>query len=280
MPWLYRDGVIEAPVLEVVVAEQCNLSCRGCSHLSPIAGRWFADPAELLVDLKRLARAFSCHVVKLLGGEPLLHPDLAAVASSVRQAMPRAEVHLVTNGLLLGRRLLELGRFDQITVSRYPNTPLPPVAEAALAEAGRDGVRIAEIPMPVFQETFSQRLHADSIVERVYRDCKVAHDWCCFTLRGGRFYKCPQAQALPLHLGLPQLGTPNDNGVALDEGPSLDGRLHAYLSDATPLPACRACLGTSGQSFAHEMLGRRDWRRRQDRDPALMLDLGVGGAGQ
>lgn len=274
MAWSLENGKVRAPVLEVVVATQCNLTCRACSHLSPIAPKWLLDSEVLGRDLSSLARAFSCSVVKLIGGEPLLHPDIGAIAEVVHTSLPDASVHLVTNGLLFGRRFVDLQGIDQITVSLYPSVPLPDEARSALALAERAGLPVVFLDMPEFQEAYCERPHPDlSRVRSIYQACKVAHDWCCFTLRSGHFYKCPQADVLPAQLALPELGGARDNGVAIAEsvsGERLVDRLVAYLGATDPLPACRACLGTSGKAFSHEVVARPQWRRLQDRDPAVM----------
>ena len=49
------DGKIYSAKCEINVAEHCNLSCRGCSHLSPVVPKSFVDPAEVLADLTNFA---------------------------------------------------------------------------------------------------------------------------------------------------------------------------------------------------------------------------------
>jgi molybdenum cofactor biosynthesis enzyme MoaA len=39
--------------------------------------------------------------IRLLGGEPLLHPDIMAFCAATRYAFPRASIEIVTNGILL-----------------------------------------------------------------------------------------------------------------------------------------------------------------------------------
>ena len=88
------------PVLRYVethLTDDCNLNCRGCGHCAPIAETWFADGSSFRRDMDRLARLFSnIAVIRLMGGEPLLHPDAAWFFRVTRQAFPRAEIALVT----------------------------------------------------------------------------------------------------------------------------------------------------------------------------------------
>ncbi|HUC36682.1 MAG TPA: hypothetical protein VMR97_06120, partial [Acidimicrobiales bacterium] len=65
------DGKIHNSRCEINVAEHCNLSCRGCSHASPVVPNYFADPDELHDSLSFLARRYHSRQVRLVGGEPL-----------------------------------------------------------------------------------------------------------------------------------------------------------------------------------------------------------------
>lgn len=276
--WEMRGPVIVAPVLELVVAEQCNLTCRACSHLSPVAPKNFANPVETGRALGVLYTAFHMKVVKLMGGEPLLHPDFAAVVAAVRSTAPSAELHLVTNGHLLSRMdLSELDGIDQITVSIYASAPIARSGRAALEQADRRGIRVVQQAMEQFNESYCEHPHSDpDMTRRIYRACKIAHDWNCFTLRAGFFYKCPQAYALTTVLGSAASGAHADNGVDLTDPAFADpavlaDRLHDYLSADQPLPACRHCLGSSGRAFRHEQLPRRLWRSAQSQAPSGLL---------
>ena len=263
--WEFREGYVVAPVLEVIVAEQCNLTCASCSHLSPIAQKGFANRTRLATSLERLRRVFRCEVVKLIGGEPLLHPDLEGVVETVRAAGIGSAVHLVTNGLLFGPRRRAPKNIDQITVSTYPSAPLPDLARAELDRAARAGCRVMHQHMSAFQMSHSGRSCDDpALIQVVYDRCKIAHQWCCFTLREDRFFKCPQAYSLPLWLGRGELGTLEDNGLRIDDPGTDDAHLKTallrYLGSPNPLPACRGCYGSAGKTFSHHMTSRRDWR--------------------
>jgi hypothetical protein len=90
------------PYLEVHVVDHCNLNCKGCDHLSPIADKWFADPNGYSCDLQQLKKLFSgIHTICLLGGEPLLHPKIERFLFSTRSCFPNTNIQLMTNGILL-----------------------------------------------------------------------------------------------------------------------------------------------------------------------------------
>ena len=91
------------PYLEFHVADHCNLNCKYCTHYSPLVTEpVFTDYdsfAEDLSGLKRFIRDIG--VVRILGGEPLLNPELPAYIRLVRRLYPSAIITVVTNGLLL-----------------------------------------------------------------------------------------------------------------------------------------------------------------------------------
>ena len=91
--------------LTVAITAACNLRCLGCRY-----GRDFMLgerlSLELVRDLLDDARAAGVGRVRFFGGEPLLHPDLAAM---VRHATALGmEAYVTTNGTLLAERIDEL----------------------------------------------------------------------------------------------------------------------------------------------------------------------------
>lgn len=89
--------------LEVSLVEHCNLNCKSCSHFSPIAKKEFMNPAQFTSDFTRLAELFEnrLKLLRLMGGEPLLHPELSEFLKISRSLFPRTHIQLVTNGLLI-----------------------------------------------------------------------------------------------------------------------------------------------------------------------------------
>lgn len=113
--------------VELHVVEHCNLNCKMCSHFSCIAEEEYLEPACLERDMARLAQLFDCGVnrIRLLGGEPLLHPQLPLLLEISRKYFPQNRIELVTNGVKLAEQsevFWETCRRCQIVVlcSEYP----------------------------------------------------------------------------------------------------------------------------------------------------------------
>ncbi len=89
-------------VLVIHLADHCNLNCAGCARFAPLAPPTFCDLEKLEKALQRMTsiRLFVRHI-DLMGGEPLLHPNVIEAFRIVRQRFPGKLIRLVTNGLLL-----------------------------------------------------------------------------------------------------------------------------------------------------------------------------------
>ncbi len=88
---------------EVHLVEHCNLNCKGCDNFSCIAKKEFADVTTFQKDLTRLSQLFDKKSgrILLLGGEPLLHPQIEDFFKITRTAFPKSRIMLYTNGVLL-----------------------------------------------------------------------------------------------------------------------------------------------------------------------------------
>lgn len=88
---------------ETHLVEHCNLNCKGCAHFSPLAEKKFAKLNCFLRDIKRIKYIARGELlfVKLLGGEPLLHPQINEFILGFREIFPNTPLRLLTNGILL-----------------------------------------------------------------------------------------------------------------------------------------------------------------------------------
>lgn len=88
---------------EFHIVEHCNLKCAGCTHFSPLAKEEYLDPFEFEKDINRLSELTggNARFINLLGGEPLLHPQICDFLKMARMAFPNTLVRVVTNGIKL-----------------------------------------------------------------------------------------------------------------------------------------------------------------------------------
>jgi molybdenum cofactor biosynthesis enzyme MoaA len=83
--------------IEVHITEHCNLNCIGCNHFSPLADKLFLPPEAFEKDCARLAKITDkLTVIKLLGGEPLLHPNIISFLETARKYFKSTVIQLTT----------------------------------------------------------------------------------------------------------------------------------------------------------------------------------------
>ena len=262
-----KDGRILNRTCEVNIAEHCNLRCRSCTHLSPVLPKHFVDPGALYSDLDTLAKSYHVNVLKILGGEPLLHPDLPDVIMAARESQVADKMEIWTNGLLLPRMDRRVwAAVDSIRVSLYPGRSLKQhQLERCIDLAHRNNVPLRYKRYQAFQESFSEQGTDDpSLVKKIYATCNEAHRWRCHTVANGWFFKCPQSYMIPKGMSLGPDAT-YGNGIKIDDSPGFRDRLLSYLTSPEPLPACDNCLGSSGRWFEHEQVRREEFRTAQGR---------------
>ena len=88
---------------EVHIVEHCNLNCKQCAHFSPLAEKSYLPVERYERDCRRLSELFRGEMssILLLGGEPLLHPQITEIMRVTREAFPVGRIRIVTNGILL-----------------------------------------------------------------------------------------------------------------------------------------------------------------------------------
>lgn len=268
-----RGGRVETRSLEAHVVDHCNLTCAECCSLSPLLPPRITSPAELADDLALAARVLAPRVFKLVGGEPLLHPEIVELVRVARAAKIAPRVSLTTNGLLLPRMPDALwDELDGLTISRYPTPALDPglVAEVEL-KAARSNVRLNWKQQDAFVTMSLPRRRDDGDPETaaVWSRCWLRER--CHLLAGGRFYTCTR----PVHLQT-LLGPAHDlsgDGLPL-AGQTPDGLLE-YLRREPPLAACAHCAGGDAAMAPHRLLPAAELRRLRPSGSALTAAAGT-----
>ena len=91
------------PFLETMITQACNISCAGCTNYSDLVHSgyltWEQGRAELLPWLDRVC----IPDFGILGGEPLMNPDVRNWIVGLRKLLPNSQIRFTTNALLLER---------------------------------------------------------------------------------------------------------------------------------------------------------------------------------
>lgn len=95
-------GDMIMPHVELHISDKCNLNCKGCTHFSPLFDEVGAVLSQKLDDVKKLKKLFSdIFRIDILGGEPLLNPELKDYVVELRKELPKTFIQIYTNGLLI-----------------------------------------------------------------------------------------------------------------------------------------------------------------------------------
>lgn len=244
-----EQGMIIPPThLELLVVEHCNLSCSYCNHAAPLMAEWFADPDRVYRDFSIVAKYYRPRFVKILGGEPLLHPQLVQVIEAARATGISEHFTLTTNGMLLPAASDALWEaVDEVEISlysgiRYPDSMLP----LAMDKAKAFGKKLTVFHYDRFRATFSLKGSANpALISNVYAACKIANVWGCHAIRDGYFHKCPQSIYTARLTGK----SAETDQLAIVDSSDFQHTLLQYLNSPEPLAACTHCVGTVGRQM-------------------------------
>ena len=188
-----------ARAIEIPITFSCNLNCKYCSHLSQYMSKVPHVPVE---HIERMCTDWSERIniryVRLIGGEPLLHPDLEKIIEICAQYWKLSKAYfcgleIVTNGLLLPKMspsFFELLKHYDILlrVSVYP-TPRWSEIQAFLSSL--------ESPVATFDSTTFLKYYdyVDGKPVLFQSDAAKAHALCvlfkrCHVLCDNKLYHC------------------------------------------------------------------------------------------
>lgn len=269
------DGKIQTNAFELNIVHHCNLSCKGCSHLSPIMSKEVITSEEVLRNLSILARYLSPRCLRVVGGEPLLHPNLIDILRAIKASMISPTLRVVTNGTLLKQTNYNFWELvDEVHVSIYPEQELSQDDIYFIKEqASSYQVNVNLKYFYEFRESYSEIGTKDmAFIQRIYNTCKISHAWHCHTMYAGHFFKCPQS------LFLSKLASKSRENVfrdalKIEDTANFFVRLRDYLESSVPLASCSNCLGTIGNLFPHEQAKRQNWRSTQEYSSELLADF-------
>lgn len=250
-----ENGKIPIRILELNIAHNCNLKCRRCSHLSPAADSYFMQPVQLLNDLKLLAKYVQPQQIRLLGGEPLLHPELLAIIDAVKDSGISGSIRVVTNGILLAKMPdIFWQKIDQLQITLYPGIQIAAhMLKRYRLRAEKFGVFMSLRYVNRFREAYAEAGTTDNkLIKRIFSTCRITHVWGCYTIHEGYFYRCSLSLLFPLYLDSMKLPDHTADGLQLEASPDFRNRLRNFLKSQKPLAACRFCLGSVGKRFFPE----------------------------
>lgn len=239
------------PGIDVHVVDHCNLRCRGCVHFAPIAEPRFLDLDEYGRDLAAFGAipGIEDYIRRLclMGGEPLLHPELPEVIRVSRAHLPKALITLSSNGLLLKRMDEEFWQAMRECAIELYLSPYPIKVDypALIKLAESWGVSAITVDDATGSDRGKEVFFHLAIDPSGSQDPVASHNRCPFggstmQLAQGRIWPCQvTAHHAPLNerFGLGLRAQPEDS-LALGDITSTD-----QIDDLRrhPHPMCRYC---------------------------------------
>lgn len=255
-PMLYDPYL---PYLEFHVADHCNLNCKYCTHYSPLVGKpVFTEYDRFADDLRQLRKYIvDIGVIRILGGEPLLNPELGRFIELTRELYPASIITVVTNGLLIDRLDPALIEIMKKNMAFFHISFYPPLKDK-VQEIQRF-LYEKEIPYTITQmitefnktQTLTPQPDEDFFYRCFQASCTCLHEGKvapCYAPFTTKYFNTSFGQELPI-----------DEGVDL-----YDEELTAPILKANlliPMQRCQYCI--AGNACSWEIVGKHsvleDW---------------------
>lgn len=177
--------------IEIDITNHCNLSCKGCTRLCDIdKTKKFTNLETFTNDLNQVKKLFKhVNAIRILGGEPLLHPELSDFIHNARKIFPQSAINIFTNGLLLNKmskntlKTIKDNNAYFIIANYKPTMQIKSKIEKYLNENSM------YYRFSLLVDTFSKRMTLYPL-----NDKYKSHEKCalhnCHLLRDGYIYKC------------------------------------------------------------------------------------------
>ena len=258
------DGRVQTRALEYHIIDHCNLRCDHCCSYSPILKKWLADPADFRRDLTAVRRVVRPEFLKIVGGEPLLHPQLEELLVIAAELQVGARIQLTTNGILLDK--LTPRSWDciqMLSVSLYPEPSLPRALIRSVArEAARRNVEVSWKMQDKFTCLDRSTLATVDEARETFAECWIRHR--CNSIKDGRFYSCTRPQYVQKFAVDGQFFAEDGIPVHVDDAAWLAARIREHLRQAEPLHSCFLCNGGQAPVDTHRQLSPQSIRAKRD----------------
>ena len=180
--------------VEFHIVDHCNLNCAYCDHFTPLADKNFCKIDDIIEDFQKLKKIFdNIGKIYIVGGEPLLHPNLLDILEPLRNIYPKSEIVIITNGILLDKQdenfFNTLKKYNiALSMTHYP---LKIDYEGWIEKLSKMGIK-----------TYYFSLNRDKMKKQNLdlngkNDKKIAFQKCwekkCHFVRDGKLYVCTPA---------------------------------------------------------------------------------------
>lgn len=182
--------------IEVPITTKCSLNCKECSNLIQYyQSPYQIDANEIMNDINKLTKCVKgIWILRILGGEPLLHSDLAIILKNVCENKKIKNVQIVTNGTKTFSdevlKVLQENKKVTVDISNYEEKS---VKKDILIEQLKKNNIVFHTQSERIQWTkqgdVSFRGRSREQLELVYSQCTMD----CISLLSGKLHLCPRS---------------------------------------------------------------------------------------
>jgi uncharacterized Fe-S cluster-containing radical SAM superfamily protein len=215
-----KQQVIE--YTEFYLNHDCNLACSNCNRFNNFRITGSTNWETYLPLYKKWAKIVRFKRIGIIGGEPLLHPNIIKIMSDLRKLWPSAHITLHTNGILLAKKNSELidaiiHNNIMVKVSVHNEKLFDGAVKNIQSCFGKFKAKLTLEPLKIIRGTTEKSVnfeiwlfyvfHQNSLIERGLEytlhssDPQISHAECdmktCHHMWEGKLYKCGVALVLP-----------------------------------------------------------------------------------
>lgn len=260
---------------EVKITEHCNLKCKMCANYSNIAYEEEYGLKEYKRDFSQLERLdITIEKLRLIGGEPLLSHNIIRYIEISRKHQPKAEIHLLTNGLLLDEISDEffeaLKIYDVILqFSNYPDSENQEKKDCGKRVLEEKKVNYFEYKPDFFEVDYQFEKDKDDTKE-VFGKCNYVYDM--LNIYRGWIYKCPRPISLRHYDRM--YGTDYsdmEDGINLFDPATTHETIVEYLNH--PIKSCKYCSKYKGFAlWDKNNIEQSQWNNDRN-NPFILLNM-------
>ncbi|MDE7175183.1 MAG: 4Fe-4S cluster-binding domain-containing protein [Helicobacter sp.] len=232
-------------LVEIHLAEHCNLNCFSCSHFSQLSKEEFPSLEQFTKDIRQLSLITNGLIERfhLMGGEPLLNPNCKDFFAITRKYFLNSAIWLVTNGILLEKQSKEFWESCKENNIEIRPTKYPIKIDWNLIESK---CKTYGIPLRFFNDARIEKISLKFVLEpkgncnplESFTKCGMANN--CVQLKNGKLYPCNIAANIEIFNSAFNQSLPLSPLDSIDIYKAKDyNEILQFL--AKPIPFCRFC---------------------------------------
>lgn len=180
--------------MEIQIVDHCNLNCDHCNHFANIAEPWYMSREEFEYSIRRIREEFypyGLDRLMILGGEPLLHPEIKDFCRIARETFPEHEfrIDVLTNGIALK----DMSKEDLDFYTSQVHFCITPYPNIKYSDKVRDLIldeKLGKLSSRLFFVSTNIDLIPTDTAQHNYKSCPK-YSLPCYFIKNYKIYICP-----------------------------------------------------------------------------------------